>query len=55
MEGQILVKQQEKLTLVAVAANHQERGYVTDEQRYKPQDTTTAGEGESGLGRTIWS
>ena len=53
MEGQILVKQQETLTLVEVAANHQERDYVTDEQRYKPQDTTTAREGKCGLGRTI--
>ena len=33
MEGQILVKQQETLTLVEVAANHQERDYVTDKQR----------------------
>ena len=55
MEEQILVKQQEKLTLVEVAANHQERDYVTDEQRYKPQDTTTAREGKCGLGRTMWN
>ena len=33
MEGQILVKQQETLTPVEVAANHQERDYVTDKQR----------------------